>query len=398
MSDSSFHLTLPTDGARSTRALYKRLLKKMARDGLGMPADLVGAEVAEELLPAIRAAVEERSGALLRAIRRPHVHGLLNCMLRALMEGQIDEGKRLARDFQFQLATDLALDGVLESEIAWPGAIPADAVMSTAHRVYQPLDRAAAAVRFRPGAVLIDEGGVSTVVTAGQGGERFVGVGPAQVLALVDNNPISDFEAHPDKEGNQLSCGDAEPEAWAASLGEALERIARYLPELRNEMELLLQQFIPVGTDDLAHLSASYRELIGHVYLTLHPRNMTMTEAVIHEYQHNKINMLFHLDAVMENAFHPLYPSPVRPDPRPLHGVLLAAHAFVPVAELYHRMIEAGDEECDKAGFDRRFREVLASNDEAVTVLRENARPTEAGREVLDELFGLHDGHMAKYG
>jgi len=315
--------------------------------------------------------------------------------MRFLIDGQIDDGKRLARTFQFQLATDLALDGLFEKELAWPGSPPLDAVMSTAHRVYQPLAGDDVEVRFGAGSLTVTQGGTSTVIRSGHGGERFVGVGDLQVLALVDNNPISDFEAHPDKEGNQLSCGEAEPGAWVRSLEEALSRVARYMPELRAEMDLLLQQFIPVGTDERAHLSASYRELIGHVYLTLHPRNMTMTEAVIHEYQHNKINMLFHVDAVMENAFQPLYPSPVRPDPRPLHGVLLAAHAFVPVAELYRRMEEAGDEECERPGFERRFREIIASNEEAVSVLREHAKPTEAGREVLDELFAIHDRHMA---
>jgi HEXXH motif-containing protein len=394
MSDTSFHLTLPTDGARSTRALYKRLLKKMARDALGMPAELVGADVSDELLPVVRESMEGQAGALLRAIRRPHVHGLLNCMLRSLLEGDIEEGKRLARAFQFQLVTDLALDGALTSQVTWPGSVPSDVLMSTAHRVYEPLDEVQS-IRFGPGLVCLERAEGSTEITSGQGADRFVSVGALQVLALVDNNPISDFEAHPDKEGNQLSCGAAEPDAWATSLEEALSRVGKYLPELRAEMDLLLQQFIPVGTDDLAHLSASYRELIGHVYLTLHPRNMTMTEAVIHEYQHNKINMLFHMDAVMENAFQPLYPSPVRPDPRPLHGVLLAAHAFVPVAELYRRMVEEGDPECELPGFDRRFREIIASNDEAVTVLREHAQPTEAGREVLDELFAIHDRHVA---
>ncbi len=397
MSDNSFHLTLPTDGARSTRALYKRLLKKMARDGLGMPAELVGDDVSEQVLPIVRSAVEGRSGALLRAMRRPHVHGLLNCMLRSLLEGSVEEGKRLARAFQFQLATDLAFDRVLNKEVVWPGSPPVETLMSTAHRVHRPLGDSVC-VSFDEGIATLADGDDVRVVRSGDGAERYVGVAELQTLTLVDNNPISDFEAHPDKEGNQLSCGDAEPGAWASSLDEALARVARYLPDLRAEMDLLLQQFVPVGTDERAHLSASYRELIGHVYLTLHPRNMTMTEAVIHEYQHNKINMLFHLDAVMENAFHPLYPSPVRPDPRPLHGVLLAAHAFVPVAELYHRMVEAGDEECERPGFDRRFREIIASNDEAVTVLREHAQPTEAGREVLEELFGIHDGHMALHG
>src|SRR6185436_4142373 len=94
--------------------------------------------------------------------------------------------------------------------------------------------------------------------------------------------------------------------------------------------------------DDHKHLSASYQEAIGTIYLTLHPNLMTMAEAVIHEFSHNKLNALFELDELLENAYWPLYTSPVRPDPRPLHGVVLAVHAFQPVARLYERMTDAG--------------------------------------------------------
>jgi HEXXH motif-containing protein len=375
--------------------LYGRLLKKMARDGLGMPGELVGDDVANSTLLEVRKVGEDAPGAVLKAVRRPHVHGLLNCALGALREGKIDEGKALARAFQFQLVTDLALDGSLTDEVRWPGPAPGPVLLSPTHGVCAELTGQEAGFRFGAGTAVIEGEGGERVIVPGQASASFLPVSAESVLALVDNNPISDFEAHPDKEGNSLSCGDAEPERWAASIRAALECVKVYLPELRAEMAMILQFFVPVGTDDKSHLSASYRELIGHVYLTLHPRQMTMTEAVIHEYQHNKINMLFHLDAVMENAFHPLYPSPVRPDPRPLHGVLLAAHAFVPVAELYRRMVAAGDPECGLPGFDRRFREIIASNDEAVTVLREHAQPTDAGREVLDELFSIHESHLA---
>jgi HEXXH motif-containing protein len=61
--------------------------------------------------------------------------------------------------------------------------------------------------------------------------------------------------------------------------------------------------------------------------------------------------VLLELDALLENAFSPLYPSPVRPDPRPLHGVLLAVHAFLPVARLYADMLAAGDPRAADPGF-----------------------------------------------
>jgi HEXXH motif-containing protein len=125
---------------------------------------------------------------------------------------------------------------------------------------------------------------------------------------------------------------------------------------------------------------------------------MTMTEAVIHEYQHSKLNMLFHLEAVMYNAFHPLYTSPVRPDPRPLHGIMLAAHAFVPVAELYRRMEEAGAPMSMNGYFRERFEQIVGKNSDAISTLLENADPTPRGRAVIDELDRLNRSHREYLG
>ena len=150
-----------------------------------------------------------------------------------------------------------------------------------------------------------------------------------------------------------------------------------------------MQQLVPVGYDPEAHLSASYREAIGTIYLTLHPQPMTMTEALIHEFSHNKLNALFELDPVLDNAFWPLYASPVRPDPRPLHGVLLAAHAFVPVAEMYFRMIDQGAPETQTHGFDERLRQIVAKNHDALTVLE--ARGLEVPAKVRKVVLSCTD-------
>src|SRR5258708_27261484 len=110
-----------------------------------------------------------------------------------------------------------------------------------------------------------------------------------------------------------------------------------------------------ISWDGVKHLSASYQEILGTIYLTLHPSQMTLTEALIHEFSHNKINALFEVDDVLENAWSPLYTSPVRPDPRPLHGVLLAVHAFLPVARLYEKMTEADHPLARRGEFAQRF-------------------------------------------
>ena len=55
-------------------------------------------------------------------------------------------------------------------------------------------------------------------------------------------------------------------------------------PDLRAEIDLAIQMFLPTSYHPETHRSASYRESIGAIYITLHPGLMTMTEAVIHEF------------------------------------------------------------------------------------------------------------------
>jgi len=214
-------------------------------------------------------------------------------------------------------------------------------------------------------------------------------------LALTDNNPLVDVQQHPERPGNPLELGDRTLDEWLAALRDAVERIERYLPALASELRSVVTTIVPVGFHAERHFSCSYEGAVGALYLSLHPNPMTMTEALVHEFQHNKLNMAFRLDPLLTNAWSPLYPSPVRPDPRPLHGVAMALHAFVPVAELYRRMSDANDPLTKGRDWDRRFREVRALNAEAASVVFPNARATTPGRTFFDDLQRLQTAQEA---
>ncbi|MCC6848759.1 MAG: hypothetical protein IT294_09675 [Deltaproteobacteria bacterium] len=215
-------------------------------------------------------------------------------------------------------------------------------------------------------------------------------------LATIDHNPIAAFEAHPDKSGNAVDLGGRPETEWIGMLDEAFALVERFLPETFAEMRLSLREVVPVGYDAERHLSASYREAIGTMYLTLHPNIMTMTEAVVHEFQHNKLNVASYGAAFLENPFHPLYPSPVRPDPRPLWGILLAVHAFLPVAELYRRMRDAQHPLAAISGFDARLADIDLKNHEGMDMLRAHAKLTAPGAVVFGDLEALERRHLAE--
>lgn len=207
-----------------------------------------------------------------------------------------------------------------------------------------------------------------------------------------DTNPLASIEAHPDKAGNALDFGDAPVESWLASINTARARIVRYAPDLAAEHATLLAGIVPVGTPGEMSLSASYQEAIGLVYLSLNPSSLTMTEALVHEVQHTKLNLLAWSDPIIHNSLE-VYPSPVRPDPRPLWGVLLAVHAFLPIARIHRAMLAAGDPEADP----RRHAEIAQVNHDGMTVLRAHAKPTPFGTSILEGMDQLEAALWAEF-
>lgn len=392
-------LTLPEPGSHTARDVLSLALRRLLRDLRGLTSLAVRDPVFRDLEQLVRALneVQKRSpGALASALRRPDVATPLRC-LRSPDASPLaldDLAALLVSTFALELARTSALPGEIVQR--W---LPRR-ITSIGGRFTIDVPSWARTITYASGSIVLrGELGEERIELPSAGAAAgphvratYHEIQRGLLLSLEDDNPLAMIEAHPDKSGNPIDLGGRPASAWVASIGDALDRVERHLPELRAEMELYLQQIVPVGWYDEKHLSASYREAIGTVYLSLHPSAMTMTEALIHEFQHNKLNALFEIDDVLENAFSPLYKSPVRPDPRPLHGVLLAIHAFFPVARLYERMIAQDDPEARSEAFRARFRAIARINREGAEVVLGNGRPTAIGRGVLEEL-GRWDEH-----
>lgn len=214
---------------------------------------------------------------------------------------------------------------------------------------------------------------------------------PSAHLALHDTNVLWSEEAHPDKEGNAIDLGGHPVDEWLARIDEALALIEVALPTLFAELRLSLRRIVPVGYEPEMHLSASYVEAPGQIYITLHPNALTMAEAIIHETQHGKLNALSWLDAVLHNGRSEWTTSPVRDDLRPLMGVLLAVHAFVPVAALHASLAQLGHEASHQSRFAARREEVLLSNGEGIRTLHRLGAWSPIGERVFGALGALQD-------
>lgn len=374
-------LTIPEPGSTTARDILSRAIGRAMQDLMRL-ASTPGDRELVGFKPVLQRLIRDSPGALASALRRPSVGGLLRCLRRRAPELPFAAG---VAELLATLYADLAHADALPERVVLQ-RLPARIISLAARRV---IEVPAGATRAEFGRGTIGFRGPEFALDVdllGGDADQLLAITDHLLLATVDANPLAMSEAHPDKQGNAVDLGGRTPAEWIASLAGALDLIGQYIPELRGEIDLYLHTVVPVGWDEHQHLSASYQEVIGTVYMTLHPQPMTMVEAMIHEFQHNKLHALLELDPLLANAFAPLYSSPVRPDPRPLQGVLLAVHAFQPVARLYERMREAGHPGTDQPDFVRRYAQIVKGNHEGASVLLEHGQPTAIGQGLLDEI------------
>ncbi len=366
-------LTLPTPGDGTLAALRTRYLRRTARLLLEPPSGppwLVAAHAS--VRDALAGVLTRSAGDFYGALLLPQVGGPIHAG---------DLGEAIP-----QLLTELARRRVLGPEgVWWHG--PVRRLVSPVLGVVNDFGVERAGMVFHDGEVEVAPGEIWPL--DGAGARVFHPMRQGGWFAEVDNNPLATVEAHPDKEGNALSLGTASVAEWVAALDAARALIRTALPALADEHRSLLAMVVPVGGPMERSLSASYQEVIGLVYVSLHPSPLKMAEALVHEVQHNKLNLVAHVDPLLVDGGAGLYPSPVRPDPRPLWGVMLAVHAFLPVAAMFRALAEQGHPLAATEGFRVRFREVLDVNHDGMAVVREHARPTELGARLVAEMDRL---------
>lgn len=395
-------LTLPDGSTATARKLLAAWLQRIARDAQTLPMAVVAPHnraLWQTVQALLRQIGQREPGMVLQWMRLPTLSTLVQTMTaQAVAGGDHAAVNRWLREWCALVLLELAGAGRLPAEGVAMGPDPQGqwpVLLSPTLGLRVRVPSAVRVVRFEAGKLRLDEQSIPLDSLADVNSDAvdrpYHLLAPGLWLAEADNNPLSEFEAHPDKHGNQLDLGGKPASAWVDTLQQALSLVARYLPTLAEEMKLILRLVVPVGWDAEKHLSASYREAIGVIYLTLHPNLMTMTEALIHEYQHNKINAAFCLDPLLHNAWSPLYASPVRPDPRPLHGVLLAVHAFQPVAALYEAMAAAGAPEARNPSWQARYRQICQLNAEGAKTVLDHAQPTPVGLPLFDEMRQLDE-------
>ncbi len=391
-------LTFPADAEASTsRELLSTYLKLQYRTLLKLPyAALLGVRrPGEEFAALVKSVATSEPGFLFNILRLPTIGGLLRLI--ATRAGNRLELRDWTLELVAQVNTELATIGIAHGKITPRGGFER---LVSLHERFSIDVRGAREIHFDGDQItIVSMGDTETYDATDLSGPRvahpYHEIRGQIVLPTYDNNPRAGDEAHPDKDGNHVDLGGKPVSEWLGTMNSAFGIIDEFAAELVPEMNLLLHQIFPVGYEPEKHLSASLMTVLGNIYMTLHPDPLVMAEALIHEFSHNKINALWSLSPLLENAFEPLFASPVRPDPRPLFGVLLAVHAFLPVEQMYLRMIEADHPLVKHPRFMRRRDQIRESNNAAATTVLDNGIATEMGGEVLEEIRRLNERFAA---
>lgn len=392
--------TLPERGSTTLHHVLAQTLKSTVRTFFSFPVARFPRRLAKDTLD-VRTALSRRlrgdqAGMVFSLFRHPSVSTLVRCLDREVRgPGSTQKLDSLLTELNGTLSYGLARQRG-EHGHPTPSRFPERLIVPGA----QVTLRFTRPVAFTLGsrAVEVESHNKHTLISyeeleAGAGAPlgveaqpAFEPIVPGVSLGLYDNNPLSDLEAHPDKNGNALSLGGRPLRQWTKNMKHAFELIRQTLPALGGDLQLALQTLIPVGYSSETHVSASYEEAIGVAYLSLHPSALTLAEALIHEGSHNKLNALLALDPLLTNGWAPLYSSPFRPDPRPLRGILLAAHAFLPVLEFLKRLRADAHPLSQGPEFEARLRRLRTQSEQAVKTLRTHANPTPLGAQLLEEL------------
>jgi hypothetical protein len=171
----------------------------------------------------------------------------------------------------------------------------------------------------------------------------------------------------------------------------AVSFCARYTPQCFDWITALTKVAVPLRGTRSHSRSVSFAAFPGLVCLTFSD-TLGILEALVHETAHQ---YLFYLRA-RRSFGDPLdtvrYPSPLRPDPRPLGAVLGAFHALTYIAALHtdiSRSYAALASACE-----RRLASLRVQADDAErTLTAQRSRLTPLGRSVFDATISLASGY-----
>lgn len=211
---------------------------------------------------------------------------------------------------------------------------------------------------------------------------------------------ISHWLSHPDHDKQSI-----DSLFWTIAVDEWVALYEKSFSLLRaadswffSEIQSLLTRIVPYWVSQDAHNSCSHEKIIGCIYASYplwydYPEVAVM-EAIVHEYNHNKIHLIMRMDKLIRNTRQTQYYSPYRPDARHIHGIYLGLHAMVAT---YYIMLKCFSEKIiprDSPFFKKTIVYVL-KNGLAINTLRSYGKFTQLWEAIFEDMIGVHKYSLA---
>ncbi|MEO3858465.1 HEXXH motif domain-containing protein [Acrocarpospora sp. B8E8] len=126
--------------------------------------------------------------------------------------------------------------------------------------------------------------------------------------------------------------------AWRDLLPQAWSVLRETHPAVAEEIVAMVRAITPIAAPPEGVSSASARETFGAIAMSVPRGSATwLAETLAHEIQHAKLDALMHFVPLVRYERTDSYYAPWRPDPRPAHGLLQGAYAYLGVSEFWQR-------------------------------------------------------------
>jgi HEXXH motif-containing protein len=185
------------------------------------------------------------------------------------------------------------------------------------------------------------------------------------------------------------SVSEAERESFARLLDRGLDILARGVPALHAELRQIMHVALLSQGDDAAEVEfdgASHYQFWGLVVLNpkYHTTPIEVAEVLAHEAGHSMLFGMMQDELLVLNPYGERYPSPLRPDPRPMDGIFHATFVSARMALAMEALAASGILDAQETAAAReaagRDRENFAEGD---GVLQRHGRLTETGLRII---------------
>ena len=214
-------------------------------------------------------------------------------------------------------------------------------------------------------------------------------------LTLDFQNPDAHKSTHPDHKKNQvdITFWDIPSNEWRNLFQKSFSIVQSVSPGFMDEINLMIRKIIPFGVSYQVQNSGSYKDVIGHLLMSyptgVDSPELSLLEAILHEYNHNKLNLILQTERLILNDYTEKYYSPYRPDARHIHGVYLWVHAITGAywvilnAQILWILV------LDESWKQKAILHVL-KNGLALQVLDKYALLSPLGKEILEDIRSVH--------